>query len=283
MTSHSRAFTLVESMVALAVSSLLLGGVFLSYFTLQRTFAGCGQYALNVNSGDRLLDYLSMDLRRAVRVNQGPVATVNPLRGIGTRYVITDTNVLCITIPDYYSSNSPPSAGFRSARYPYPGDPNYQAATSTTGWGQALFAVATKPDPKVSGQRTTAFQPPSGGLDELEVRYQRTTRALHDPVGSPRDQTVCIFRSEYKNNVRVSDLAREEIAEAVEAPLTATGTPNLSAFNNLSVTSQNTNGPSFLRQFGYTSRLSANSVVQNASITSTGASTVILLRNSRRD
>jgi hypothetical protein len=115
------------------------------------------------------------------------------------------------------------------------------------------------------------------------VRYQRTTRALHDPTGTPNDQTMCIFRSEYKNNVRVSDLAREEIAEAVEVPLTVTNTPNLTAFNNLSVTSQNTAGTSFLIQFGFTSRLSSNSVVQNNSIAGTGASTVVLLRNTRRD
>jgi prepilin-type N-terminal cleavage/methylation domain-containing protein len=278
--NRQRAFTIAEVVVAMAIGSLILGAIFLSFISLQKSFVGSSQYATNVTASARLLDYLSMDLRRALRVNQGVATMPNPLRGAGVRYVITDANILSITVPDYYANNASSNSAYRTARYPYPGDPNYDA---TNSYGQVKFADATQ---VIKNKYVIAFSPssaPDNPTDELEVRYQRTTRALHDPTGSAGDRTVCIFRQEFKNGVRVSALSREEIAEAVEVPLTSSGAQDLTAANNLSITSQNADGAIFLVQFAFTSRLNWAPSSQNASVVGSGASTVVALRNRRRD
>ncbi len=287
MTRKAAAFSLPETLVAVAVASLLFGVVYLSHLTLQRSYAGSHEFAQNVAAGDRLLDYLSMDLRRALRVNQGPVASASPLRGAGNRFVITETSPLCITVPDYYASNAVGNTRYQEVKYP--SGSGVQPFASVT---QIIHPVTgTLLDPNDSKNWLygfkVAFQPP-GSLgvpptDEIEVRYQRMTRAQHDPAGSAGDGTVCIFRAEYKSGTRISALENEEVASGIDAPMTAASAPDTAALNNLSVTSQDAAGTSFLVQFAFTSRLAARSTGQQASVVGTGASTVVTLRNPRRD
>ena len=55
---------------------------------------------------NRLVDYVGLDLSRAVRVGQLVGAVNTPFKTQST-FLVTETNTLTINIPDYYGSNTP--------------------------------------------------------------------------------------------------------------------------------------------------------------------------------
>ncbi len=77
--------TIIEVMIALGVSTVILGVMFVSLFSLQRNFTAVETYATAQGNEARIADYLSTDLRRALGVSVA-------------------SNVLTITIPDYYNN-----------------------------------------------------------------------------------------------------------------------------------------------------------------------------------
>ncbi len=82
-----RAFTITEVMVASAVSLMIFGAVLTAVVTFQRSFTGAIDYSRGTIDQQRVLDYISRDLRRALTVT-----------------VSTDTNTLTITVPDAYGT-----------------------------------------------------------------------------------------------------------------------------------------------------------------------------------
>ena len=85
------AMTLIETMIALAMSTTILGVLFVSLFSLQRNFTAVEAYATSQGNQARVSDYISADLRRALNVS-------------------VVSNVLTVNIPDYYNTGGPKPA-----------------------------------------------------------------------------------------------------------------------------------------------------------------------------
>jgi Tfp pilus assembly protein PilW len=66
--SRPQAFTLVEVMVSMAVSIALLGSLIETSIVLQRSFTEADNASSAVNDEERVLDYISRDLREAYTV-----------------------------------------------------------------------------------------------------------------------------------------------------------------------------------------------------------------------
>ena len=79
-------FTLVELMMAMAIGAVVCAVTITGIVFLQKSCAATEQYALSMTDQMRVLDYLSMDLRRAVDVT-----------------IDNANNSLTITLPSYYS------------------------------------------------------------------------------------------------------------------------------------------------------------------------------------
>ncbi|MBV9126653.1 MAG: prepilin-type N-terminal cleavage/methylation domain-containing protein [Verrucomicrobia bacterium] len=78
-------FTLVEMLLAMMIGAVIFGAALAAMANLQKSYAATEQYAASLSDQMRLVDYLSMDLRRA---------TVVTFDGDG--YGVT------LTLPDYY-------------------------------------------------------------------------------------------------------------------------------------------------------------------------------------
>ena len=81
-----RGFTLVETMVSMAISVVLVALGLIAAFAIQRSFDATIRYSRAQNEQVRVLDYMALDLRRALGVS---------LTG----------GILQMTIPDYYDSS----------------------------------------------------------------------------------------------------------------------------------------------------------------------------------
>lgn len=67
--ARRRALTQVEVMVSAAVLSLLCAAVVVGALVIQRSFRATGNYVMKEAAQMRLLDYMALDLRRALTVN----------------------------------------------------------------------------------------------------------------------------------------------------------------------------------------------------------------------
>lgn len=103
-TKDRRGFTMPEMMVASAVSVFIGGALLIGSVTLQRSFMATDHYAVAQENQMRLMDYMAMDLRRATRVT--------PQASLGTG------EVLEVWVPDFYLSNDPSSADYRTVTAP---------------------------------------------------------------------------------------------------------------------------------------------------------------------
>jgi hypothetical protein len=184
--------TLVETLCASAVLIALLAGASLGIVALQKSSLGAKQYATGMNDGSRLVDYISRDLRNAMkvsrRVNGTPVTFVK-----GDVLELEGTNELAVNVPNYYLANTPDNdAGstYKTARF----------SRSQLSGTQTHFGYNTVVE--IIGTRRTARYP-----GNMEVRYLRKARSGSDPVS-------CIFRQEYESGTLVNE---QEIAERVES------------------------------------------------------------------
>jgi len=87
----SHGFTLVETMVSIAVFSAVSLGILMGFVSLERSFTATADFATNHADEMRISDYLALDLRRALSVQTAP----------------NDTSIY---IPAYYDANGNPQA-----------------------------------------------------------------------------------------------------------------------------------------------------------------------------
>lgn len=73
----------------MAISSALIGGLLVTAYSIQRSFLASQHHILSQSQQLRLLDYMNLDLRRALTVK-------------------TETGRLTVTIPDFYDENGYP-------------------------------------------------------------------------------------------------------------------------------------------------------------------------------
>jgi prepilin-type N-terminal cleavage/methylation domain-containing protein len=168
-------FTLLELLVASAVSSIILGAVAAGVYALQRSFIGNKAYMKASADSARVIDYITQDLRNATAVSRRTA-------GVSTRFEekdfeITANDQLCVFVPDYYLSNIPDNTSgstYKTARF----------SRAALPAGRTYFDY--KDIVTINGTTRVVNYPSS-----LEVRYSKQPR-------SAADQTVCFFRMEFE-------------------------------------------------------------------------------------
>jgi hypothetical protein len=258
----TRAFTLTELLLASAAGIVILGGLLAGTVFIQRNISATSLYATGINDQNRLMDYVARDLRRALRVSLLASGTETALKTFAP-IAITESNVLAITVPDYYASNVPNNASmapFKVTRYPrgtlnvgpqFNGYPN-PLLNGCVPWSEAL----------TGGSNPSArYAPVAAGSGEIQVRYFRGAR-------SATDATPCFFRGEYPPGSATASLL-EEIAERVIDPISSTRL----------LLSGRANGTVFRLQSGFIPRFKR----LNPSGLGTEQFVEVTLRNVRRD
>ena len=86
----ARAFTLVELMMALAMTTVVVTAAMTGAISLEKSYSASEEYATGLADQMRLLDYLALDLRRAVAL-----PTMDP-----------DDQGIQIVVADYYRFNA---------------------------------------------------------------------------------------------------------------------------------------------------------------------------------
>lgn len=259
------AATLVELLIATSISVVILGVVTYASMSINRSMPATERQVTGSVVENRLMDYVTEDLRRAVRVSilAGGSSTVIKDTG-GTSYTVNETTFLVISIPDYYSSNTPNNSvgsTFKTSRYTratlntsstYNGTGN-SLVDGTVPWSEATTTVG--------GKQVTRFAPGSAGNGEIDVRYYRAARSNSDP-------TVCFFRSEYPSGSGTPN-STTEIAERVVDAVSST---------TLAISGKN-GGQTFRLQSSFVPTYTRN----NGSASTTMAYVEVMLRNPRRD
>ena len=124
------AYTLVELMMATSMTAVIVVAVLSGIVTLQKSYTATEQYATGMADQQRLLDYLALDLRRAMTISTSATPWTLDADGKG----------LQINVPDYYRFNvSDPQHLF-----PIANDPIYDSITGTSYYnsGGAVANVA---------------------------------------------------------------------------------------------------------------------------------------------
>lgn len=88
--------TMVETMVAMGVGTLVLAGFTTASIGLQKSFVAIEDYAKGQNDQMRISDYLSLDMRRAFSIAISGSSAQPPL-------------VVTMTIPNFYASANTPN------------------------------------------------------------------------------------------------------------------------------------------------------------------------------
>ena len=123
------AYTLVELMVAMSMTAVLLVAVLFAVVTLQHSYAATESYATAQADQARLLDALTLDLRRAVPTAVGaPPYAMDP-----------DGQGLQINVPDYYqfSASDPQHLSPVAVR------PSYNPTTGTAYYNSGTTPAAS--------------------------------------------------------------------------------------------------------------------------------------------
>lgn len=190
-TVRSRAgFTLVELVFATAVSALVLGAAAVGIMTLQKSFFGSKHYARGMNDGTRLVDYVSRDLRNAVKVSRLTSGAATPFK-VGS-FDVTDSDQLVIFTPDYFVSNAPDNSSGSDYKLPRFSRSRLPLGQEWFAYNEVVDVVGTWRGPKYPSL--------------LEVRYVKKPRSAQDP-------TICFFRQEYEGTTLRSE---RDIAENVD-------------------------------------------------------------------
>lgn len=116
--------------MALAMTALVIVAALSGLVTLQKSYAATEQYAAGMADQERLLDYLALDLRRAMTISTSAAPWTADADGQG----------LQINVPDYYHFN----ASDPQHRFPIANDPIYDPTTGTAYYnsGGAVANVA---------------------------------------------------------------------------------------------------------------------------------------------
>jgi hypothetical protein len=109
--SRLTAVSLVEMTVCVAMSAIILGALFFSSVTIQKSIHAGEVFASSYSDERRMIDYLGRDLRRSLTIAATDAAGA-PCRA-GTEPVKIDgAATLVLELPGYYKSNARKTADF---------------------------------------------------------------------------------------------------------------------------------------------------------------------------
>lgn len=121
--SRRAAYTLMELLMATSMTAVVLVAALSGVVALQKSYAATEQYATGMADQMRLLDYLALDLRRAMTISAAAAPwAMDP-----------DAQGLQINVPDYYHFNSADPQHL----FPIANDPIYDPTS-----GEAYYSSA---------------------------------------------------------------------------------------------------------------------------------------------
>ncbi len=116
------AFTLLEAMIAMTMSAIVLVATLTGVVALQKSYASTEEYATGMADQMRLLDYLALDLRRAIAVPANGKTAAQPAWAMDA-----DAQGLTVNVPNYYLFN----ANDAQHSFPVANAPVYDPTTAT--------------------------------------------------------------------------------------------------------------------------------------------------------
>lgn len=136
-------------MISLAASSMILGALFVSAFSIQKVLHGSETYAVTYGDQKRLSDYLGRDLRRALEIDFTDASGSRRPLGLET-VTVADKSTLILTLPAYYLSDDPTSPNYTAT----------QPVTTESGrvdYGSAATVEVTYRKIFVGAERSTCY------------------------------------------------------------------------------------------------------------------------------
>lgn len=177
-------FTLLEVVVSMALGSVVFAAALAAIVFLQKSYAATEQYASNLADQMRLIDYLAMDLRRAV--NAEFVTSGGKTTG------------LTLTLVDYYTTDGVPNPPRLNLLAPYYGaDPTstfkvfylFQATYSDLRAGLLLNAV-TRQERSTTSPKTVV----AAGMESFpDIKFY-----------TPAEVETTVFQDALKSTLRIA-------------------------------------------------------------------------------
>src|SRR6185369_13138391 len=93
ITTAFGAFTLVETLVSMAIGTFVIGGLLSGAMAVRKSIDGTERYVTGINNSSRLMDYVVQDLRRSVRVGTLVSGTNTPYKNDTTGFSVSPTNI----------------------------------------------------------------------------------------------------------------------------------------------------------------------------------------------
>ncbi len=191
------AFTLVEILVALAVSSAIAAALFTGVCALQRSFQASEYYASALNDQTRALDYIVRDTRGAITVQVSP-----------------NGNALTITLPDYYSAydaqgnpNGAPLTPVLTANTATYGDPDKPVMISYFTQGRSLIRQITIGKTNTTSKTVIASDvdnfvlnfAAAGSTVTADLSFSPRFRGISAAADKATKRTATIYMRNYKS------------------------------------------------------------------------------------
>lgn len=204
VSSVSSAFTLVELMMGMMMTAVVLVAAFTGVVSLQKSYSASEQYSTGMADQMRVLDYLALDLRRAV----------------APPTMDADEQGLQIVVPDYYRFNaSDPqhlfpvandaalnSTGSAAAYY----DPAFPAVTTQTIVYRFLNGSITRADPWQPLLKT-----PGGYVNSGPVTIAANMESFPTLAADPADSSGATLRYNVTFHSAFQPLATANASNAI--------------------------------------------------------------------
>ena len=188
-------------MIALALGSVVTGAAMASMLFLQKSYAATEQYAVNLADQSRLMDYLTLDLRRAINAS----FTTD---GSGA------TNSLTLSVPDYYAATDPPAPNIPRI---------YVNSASYTPPGTAPVTIIYR-------QRPTFNDPSLGTLFNVVTRQEGALVETSVAAGMEAFPTVVFDAADGRSGVAFGDALRARLKIVFRPRFQTPATPGSNTF-----------------------------------------------------
>jgi type II secretory pathway pseudopilin PulG len=175
-----RAITQVEMLVSAAVISILCAAIAVGAIMIQRNFRASGNYVAKEAAQMRLLDYLALDLRRALTVKTN-----------------NTTGTIELTMPDFYQSDGVPRMPTIKSGMAYYGNPS---APVQVKYYRSAGQLIREQNSQITNVATdvqdfdVTFRD-EGQVIEVKVSFIPTFR----PSGGSREGTTTVCRTLLRN------------------------------------------------------------------------------------
>ncbi len=168
LSSHTRAFTLAELMIGVAITTLLFGAIFTASASLLRSYAAADDYFSSHMQQIRIIDYLARDVKRSFSVTTS-----------------TDLSSVTCIMPKYLVETGDTEAISNSGKHWHPAHAGPCRINELQQIGRRLSG--TRPDPKRRRDDSTLA---SARFADGELHFRRCRQADHGQQYPGRHQDL---------------------------------------------------------------------------------------------